>query len=81
MPDPLQQLDVVVTVAVEKALLEVDAELAGQVLGRIHLALPKAQGPDDPAREHAVCYLVATADHVLYAQFARHGLDLVGRGR
>ena len=40
-----QQFDVVVTIAVKKALVEIDCHVAGQLFGRVHLALAKTQWP------------------------------------
>jgi hypothetical protein len=50
----LQELYVIRTVRIEKALVEVRAEFVGQGFGGEHLAGPKTDRTDDRTREFAI---------------------------
>ncbi len=79
--DLLEQRQVLVAVGVEEALGEIDAAAGGETARRFQLSLAVAQRRRHGAGEPAVAHLEAAAQHVLDAQVAGDGLDLVARGR
>src|SRR3546814_3702416 len=79
--DAFEQLEVVVAVRVEKAVVEIEAVFGGQFLGREHLAFTEAQWADDLAGEHPVLDLVRRTFDVGDAKIARGRFDLVDRRR